>query len=88
MAEFTKTPEGILDYVIDWSAWLDSDTISTSVWSVDSGLTNVSDSNTTTAATIWLSGGEDGTSYNVRNTITTAGGRTEIRSFKINCASA
>lgn len=73
---FIKDPDEVLDYVIDWTATLDGDTISTSTWTVPAGLTKDSSSNTTTAATIWLSGGTVNTDYAVLNRITTAGGRT------------
>lgn len=80
---FFKDPNAVLDYTIDWSTWLGSDTISSSDWVVDSGITENSASNTTTAATIWLSGGTAGTAYAVTNRIVTAGGRTEDRTLTI-----
>lgn len=80
---FDKDPDAVLDYTIDWSAWLVSDTIATSDWSVQAGLTEDSDSNTTTTATVWLSGGAEGESYSVRNRITTAAGRTDDRTITI-----
>lgn len=73
---FVKDPDEVLDYVRDWSAALGDDTIATSVWTVPTGLTKDSDTNTTTTATIWLSGGTLGANYEVLNRITTAGGRT------------
>ena len=78
---FTKDPNAVLDYSVDWSRWLDGDTIATSVWTVPAGLTKVSDTNTTTKTTVWLSGGTADQSYTVTNRITTTGGRTEDRSF-------
>jgi len=80
---FAKDPNAILDYAVDWSRWLAGDEIATSEWTVSSGLTKVSDSKTTTKATVWLSGGTAGQSYTVTNRITTTGGRTEERSFTI-----
>ena len=80
---FTKDPQAVLDYVIDWSAWLVADTISASTWTVPAGLTKVIDTKTTTSATVWLSGGAAGQQYQVVNTITTAGGRTEERTLTI-----
>lgn len=75
-----KDPEAVLDYAIDWSAWLDGDTITSSVWEVPAGLTVGASSNTTTISTIWLSDGVHGSSYQVKNTIETASGRTDRRS--------
>jgi hypothetical protein len=80
---FTKDPQAVLDYRIDWSEWLDGDTISTSEWSVPGGLVLESESNTTTAATVWLSGGTYNASYDITNEITTAGGRTDNRTITI-----
>jgi len=69
---FLKDPDAVLDYQIDWSNWLDGDTIATSSWTVPAGIIKESDSETTEAATIWLSGGTAGTSYECVNRITTA----------------
>lgn len=71
-----KDPDAVLDYQHDWSTWLGADTISTSTWTA-SGLTVDSDSNTTTTATVWLSGGTTGQVVTVTNRVVTAGGRTE-----------
>jgi hypothetical protein len=78
-----KDPDSVLDYTLDWSAWLDDDTIVTSTFLVDSGLTKDSDSKTTTTTTVWLSGGTAGTNYGITNRITTTAGRTADRTFRI-----
>ena len=78
---FTKDPNAVLDYTIDWTRWLASDQIATSEWLVPAGLTKMADSKTASSATVWLSGGTAGQSYTVTNRITTAAGRTEDRSF-------
>lgn len=80
---FVKDVEAELDYSIDWSDWLGIDTIGTSTWVADSGITVESDSNTTTVATVWLSGGTVNTYYRVTNTIVTAAGRTDERSIYV-----
>lgn len=79
-----KDPNAILDYELDWSAWLiaaNSDTIATSTWIVPDGLTRAlaGDSHNDTSAVIWLSGGTAGQLYTLTNRITTTGGRTEDR---------
>lgn len=71
-----KDPDEVLDYRIDWSGRLDGDTISASTWVVPIGITQDSASNTTTSATIWLSGGTSGEQYTLTNRVTTNGGRT------------
>ena len=75
-----------LDYTVDWGTkYLGSDTIATSAFSVPSGITKVTDSNTTTVATVQLTGAAPlGSSYDIENTITTTtSGETVIRNFTI-----
>lgn len=79
--EFVKDPDAILDYQVNWATWLGVDTISTSTWVVPTGITQVSVANTTTTATIKLSGGTVDTDYTLVNRIVTAGGRTDDRSI-------
>ena len=80
-----KDPSAVLDYQFDWSAWLGSDTISTSTWTVPTGITLVTETETTTTATAWLSGGTTDVNYECVNTIVTAGGRTDQRTLVIRC---
>lgn len=80
---FEKDPNAVLDYVLDWTAWLASDTISTSTYQVSGDITKASDTNTTTTTTIFLSGGTPGETYRIRNRITTAGGRTADWTFEV-----
>lgn len=80
---YYKDPDEVLDYQIDWSSWLGSDTIATSVWSVPSGITQDSETETTTTSTIWLSGGTEGEVYELRNRIVTNAGRTADRTIKV-----
>lgn len=84
MRTFYKDASDVLSYTMNWASTLaTSETISTSVMTPATGLTKDSESNTTTAATIWVSGGTDGTSYEVVNTITTNQGRTYQRTFRV-----
>ena len=81
---FIKDPDAVLDYSINWSTWLvTGDTIVTSTWTADTGITIDSDSNTTTATTVWLSGGTAGESYGVTNHIVTDDGREDDRTITI-----
>lgn len=88
MASYIKDSAAVLDYGFDWSTdgWLGVDTIATSTWTVPAGLTSEATSNTTTTATVWLSGGTAGTVYQVTNRIVTAAGRTDERSFTVRVA--
>lgn len=86
---FVKDPDASKDYGFDWSAWLTSsgnDTIATSTWIVDAGITKGATGNTATTTTVWLSGGTAGTSYKVTNRIVTAGGRTDDRTLYVTVA--
>ena len=71
-----KDPDEVLDYVLDWAAPLAGDTIESSSWTLPIGITAGAQSNTATAATIWLSGGTAGENYDLINRIVTTGGRT------------
>lgn len=79
----SKDPDAVLDYTIDWTAWLSGDTISSAVWAVPTGLVKDQQSETATAATVWLSGGTADAEYVVTCHIITAAGREEDRSFRI-----
>jgi len=80
---FTKDSSPVLDYMIQWSRWLKGDTIQTSQWTVPAGLALLSQTNTTTTSTVWLSGGTAGQVYTVTKRITTAARRTDERSITI-----
>jgi hypothetical protein len=83
-----KDPGAVVDYAIDLSnaggntggsadaGWLQGDTISSVAWTVPTGITSATTSNTTTKATIWLSGGTAGTDYLITARFVTASGRT------------
>ena len=84
MADFVKPAGAVLDYELNWATWLASgETISSSSWSVETGLTEDSESNTTTTAKVWVSGGTVGKTYTATNTITTSDSRTDARVITI-----
>lgn len=80
---YIKDPDAVLDYTVNWASFLGIDTISSDSWIVQTGITSVLQTNTTTASTIWLSGGTLGTRYALTNRIVTAGGRTEDRTIYV-----
>jgi hypothetical protein len=84
---FEKDPDAICDFGINWAAWLtepgNGATIATSVWSVPTGITLVSQSNSTTATSMRVSGGTIGISYACNNRITTNTGLVEDRVIRI-----
>ena len=83
MSRFTKDPDATLDYKVDWASWLVDDTITNSTWIVPTGINYETDANDTTSATVWLSGGSVGSSYEVVNRITTTAGRIDDRTITI-----
>lgn len=64
------------DWTIDFSGELGADTIATAVWAaVDSGPTLNGETNTTTTASVYITGGADLADYRIRCTATSAAGR-------------
>jgi hypothetical protein len=80
---FAKDKDSLLDYQIDWSRWLDGDTISSSTWTANGDIVIDSNSNTATTATVWLTGGVVGKNYRLTNHIITAAGRAEDRTITV-----
>ena len=81
---YVKDENAILDWVFDWSQWLAvSETITTRTVTVATGLVKDSDSATSTAVTVWLSGGTVGTTYTVACRISTTSARTDERTISI-----
>lgn len=78
-----KTPDGVIDHTFSWATWLGGDTITTSTMTADTGITVDSDSNDTTSATVWLSGGSLGQTYDIVNQVVTNAGRTEEMTLTI-----
>jgi hypothetical protein len=73
-AQYTKAPGAILDFTVDWTDQLGSESISTSTWTPDaaSGVTvSGSPTNTTKTATAFLQGGNLSATAKVVNRITT-----------------
>jgi hypothetical protein len=85
MSSYLKHPESVLDYGWDWTPWLDTGEtiVGQPVITADPGITVQSQSNTTTAVTVWLAGGTDGTRYNIACRVTTSAGRTDERTIKV-----
>lgn len=75
-----QDPEAVLDYQFDWSDWLDvNEAIGTVDVTATEGLTVGTTSEAAGVVTVWLSGGVEGSYYEVRCEITTDAGRTDAR---------
>jgi hypothetical protein len=82
-----KAPAAVLDYQMDWSAWLaQGETISSADVSAGAGITvNPAGKATSFAGgvvTFWLGGGTSGTTYAVTVTVTT-NSRTDSRTIQV-----
>lgn len=79
-----QDPQETLDHSLDWSDFLGTDTIATSTWSVSpTGPTLSNAANTTTTATVFMSGVSLRAIYALSNKIVTTAGRTAERSLTI-----
>ena len=79
-----KDPDAVLDYMFDWTDWLQTgETIDSHTITVPTGLTLDSDSELSGKVTAWLSGGTSGISYTVACKIVTSLNRTDERSFQL-----
>lgn len=78
-----KDPDAVLDYALDWTKWLEGDTIDTGTWTIDAGPTIASQNVSGGIVTMWLSGGTDGVTYVGRCRVVTDAGRTEDRTVHI-----
>lgn len=81
--EYPKDPGAVLDWVFDWTRWLqEGETITDSSFSASAGITINSDTHSNTYTTVWLQGGAQKV-YSLTNTITTNQNRTDKRTITI-----
>lgn len=84
MPTYRMHEDDVMDFGFDWSDWLASgETISSSAWTVPSGITTDNTDNSTTQTSIWLSSPTAGQSYNLANKITTSSEREKVRYLTI-----
>jgi len=83
---FQKSSVASLDYTVSWTNWLSgSEVIAESNWELPDDLTLEDEESTDSTATAYISGGQGGASYTVKNTITTDSTppKTDARSFTL-----
>ena len=83
-----KDPDAVLDYIEDWAEWLDAlpDSLTTATAAVagdDAALVASGCTVVGKQVHVWLSGGTVGVKYGVTIRISTAGGRTDDRTFYV-----
>lgn len=86
--EFEHAPLSKLDYGFDWKikGWLNTgETISTSNWEVDVGLTSSGAQIVDGVTSIIVEGGVAGSSYKLKNSIITSLGRKDSRTIVLYC---
>lgn len=80
-----KSPAEDANITQDWSGYLSAgDTIASSSWALQDGISNDFESLTNTTTRIVISGGVAGTVYRVTNMITTANGFDSSRDWFLN----
>lgn len=84
--EYEHAPASKLDYGFDWNPWLAvGETIVSSTWILDAGLTQSDEDNVAGVTSVFAAGGVAGTSYKLKNTITTSSGRIDSRTIRLSC---
>lgn len=78
-----KKAGSTLDYGFLWGDWLKGDHIVSSTWDLGSGLNEVSNTFDDSSTAVLISAGSAGVSYLVTNTVTTAAGLIDSRSFRL-----
>lgn len=81
--DFEIDPDATEDFGFNLAPELDGDTIDTVSFLLPDGLTEVSSSNDTTSATIFVSGAQCGRIYRITCRYTTAGGRTRDKTIRV-----
>lgn len=79
----SKTALSILDFSVDWSTYLGSDSILSSTWILPDDLTEVSNTFEENLATVFVSGGVSGKSYSLVNVMYYSDGRCDTATIVI-----
>jgi hypothetical protein len=87
MSFYLKDPHSRVDYAIDWSPYLDGQTVETSQWLVapdeEGGLAVEEASFEPARTAARLTGGVIGHAYSVSNEVTFSDGTTDVRSLTL-----
>ena len=87
MSFYLKDPQSRVDYAIDWSVYLDGQTIEASLWQVTpdevGGIAAEEASFEPARTAARLAGGLVGHSYSVANEVTLSDGSTDVRSITL-----
>lgn len=83
MKPFVKDPDATLDYLWDWTHWLEGDTIDSYEVFSAVGINKIFDSNTPSTVKVWLGGGTIGALYCITCRIVTDGGRINDKTISV-----
>jgi hypothetical protein len=87
MSFYLKDPQSRVDYAIDWSTYLDGQTIEASLWLVtpdeEGGVAAEEASFEPARTAVRLAGGLIGHCYSVSNRVTLSDGSTDVRSITL-----
>lgn len=85
LGKFSKQPDEILDYDVDYSDWFSSraDTPASHSVVAEAGITKVSDALTGSTVRVVLSGGTSGESYKITVLLTTSDGIVKEADFVV-----
>ena len=78
-----KDPDEVISFGVDWSEYLGAETVTSSDWTVASGITKVGQTLVGKQANVTISGGTLGTVNRITNRITTSAGETVDQSIDI-----
>lgn len=81
-----KTPGSVVDFAVDWSAWLTAgESIESSAWTCEPTLPLTNPGQAGAVAVVFVGGGVEGETYRLTNAITTNGGRQDSRTIVLKC---
>lgn len=78
-----KDPDEVISFGVDWSEYLGAETVTSSNWTVPSGVTKVGQTLVGKQANVTISGGTLGTVNRITNRVTTSAGETVDQSIDI-----
>jgi hypothetical protein len=78
-----QDPDDLLPATIDWSEFLGAETLTSSQWTAEEGVTISSPTRDDTTTTVWISGGTIGQTFKITNSIVTSGAREKDFSFNV-----
>jgi hypothetical protein len=85
VSSFVKDPAAILDYYLDWTAWLADDTLTDSMWVAtgSASVTLMDPGVLGTVTRVWVDGGVNGELVDLTNHVVTAQGREDERTLRL-----